>query len=63
MGAELGIIRGEGERRGVALEEAGRTRAELARERAGLVVQLAASERDNSALSEELAAFRYTEEE
>lgn len=60
MGAELGIIRGEGERRGMALEEAGRTRADLARERAGLMVQLTASERDNAALTEELAAFRYT---
>lgn len=63
MGAELGVIRGEGERRGMALEESGRTRAELARERAGLVVQLAASERDNAALTEEVAALRYTEGE
>lgn len=61
LGAELGIIRGEGERRGMALEEAGRTRADLARERAGLMVQLTASERDNAALTEEVAAFRCTE--
>ncbi|TTV75068.1 Rootletin [Bagarius yarrelli] len=62
LGAELGVIRGEGERRGVALEEAGRGRAELARERAGLVVQLTASERDNAALTEELAAHRVEKE-
>uniref|UniRef100_A0A8B9RJA6 Ciliary rootlet coiled-coil, rootletin n=1 Tax=Astyanax mexicanus TaxID=7994 RepID=A0A8B9RJA6_ASTMX len=58
LGAELGMVRGEGERQGVALEEAGRSRAELARERAGLVVQLTASERENAALTEELTALR-----
>lgn len=42
----------------MALEEVGRGRAELAREKAGLVVQLTASERENTVLSEELAAFR-----
>lgn len=42
----------------MALEEAGRSRAELARDKAALVVQLTASERENAVLSEELAAFR-----
>lgn len=56
--AELGAVRGEGDRRSTALEEAGRGRAELARERAGLLVQLTASERENAALTEEIAAFR-----
>lgn len=42
----------------MALEEAGRGRAELARDKAALVVQLTASEKENTALSEELAAFR-----
>ena len=56
--AALGTARGEGERQGVALEEAGRSRAELAKERAGLVVQLTASERENASLTEELVAFR-----
>lgn len=54
----LAASRGEGERQGVALEEAGRSRAELAKERAGLVVQLTASEKENASLTEELAAFR-----
>lgn len=43
----------------MALEEAGRSRVELARDKAALVVQLTASERENTVLSEELAAFRY----
>lgn len=42
----------------MALEEAGRSRAELARDKAALVVQLTASERENTILSEELSAFR-----
>lgn len=56
--AELGSARGEGDRQSAALEEAVRGRAELVRERAGLLVQLTASERENAALMEELAAFR-----
>uniref|UniRef100_A0A8C7GH56 Ciliary rootlet coiled-coil, rootletin n=1 Tax=Oncorhynchus kisutch TaxID=8019 RepID=A0A8C7GH56_ONCKI len=58
LGAELGMARGEEQRQGVALEEVGRGRVELARERAGLVVQLTASERENTNLTEELATFR-----
>lgn len=58
LGSELSLIRGEGQRNEVALEEAGRSRAELARDKAALVVQLTASERENTVLSEELAAFR-----
>lgn len=58
LGSELSLARGEGQRNEVALEEAGRSRAELARDKAALVVQLTASERENTVLSEELAAFR-----
>lgn len=58
LGSELSLARGEGQRTEAALEEAGRTRVELARDKAALVVQLTASERDNAVLSEELAAFR-----
>lgn len=54
----MSLARGEGQRNEVALEEAGRSRAELARDKAALVVQLTASERENTVLSEELAAFR-----
>lgn len=43
----------------MALEEAGRSQAELVRDKAALVVQLTASEKDNTVLSEELAAFRW----
>lgn len=59
LGSELSLTRGEGQRNEVALEEAGRSRVELARDKAALVVQLTASERENTVLSEELAAFRY----
>jgi len=59
LGSELSLARGEGQRQEVALEEVGRGRADLARERAALVVQLTASERENAMLSEELTAFRY----
>lgn len=58
LGSELSLARGEGQRNEVALEEAGRSRAELARDKAALVVQLTASERENAVLSEELASFR-----
>lgn len=58
LGSELSLARGEGQRSEVALEEAGRSRSELARDKAALVVQLTASERENTVLSEELAAFR-----
>lgn len=58
LGSELNLAKGEGQRNEVALEEAGRSRAELARDKAALVVQLTASERENTVLSEELAAFR-----
>lgn len=58
LGSELSLVRGEGQRNETALEEAGRGRAELARDKAALVVQLTASERENTMLSEELAAFR-----
>lgn len=58
LGSELSMAKGEGQRTEVALEEAGRSRAELARDKAALVVQLTASEKENTALSEELAAFR-----
>lgn len=58
LGSELSLAKGEGQRSEVALEEAGRSRAELARDKAALVVQLTASEKENTALSEELAAFR-----
>lgn len=58
LGSELSIARGEGQRNEVALEEVGRGRAELARDKAALVVQLTASERENMMLSEELAAHR-----
>lgn len=59
LGSELSLARGEGQRAEVALEEAGRSRAELARDKAALVVQLTASEKENTVLTEELAAFRY----
>lgn len=59
LSSELTSAREEGQRNEVALEEAGRNRAELARDKASLVVQLTASERENSLLSEELAAFRW----
>ncbi|MEQ2179070.1 hypothetical protein GOODEAATRI_020816, partial [Goodea atripinnis] len=58
LGSELSLAQGEAQKNEVALEEAGRGRAELARDKAALVVQLTASERENSVLSEELAAFR-----
>ncbi|MED6270511.1 hypothetical protein CHARACLAT_011138, partial [Characodon lateralis] len=58
LGSELSLAQGEAQNNEVALEEAGRGRAELARDKAALVVQLTASERENSVLSEELAAFR-----
>lgn len=58
LGSELSLAKGEGQRNEVALEEAGRSRAELARDKAALVVQLTASERENTVLSEEVAAFR-----
>lgn len=58
LGSELSLARGESQRNEVALEEAGRSRADLARDKAALVVQLTASERENTMLSEELAAFR-----
>lgn len=58
LGSELSLAKGEGQRTEVALEETGRSRAELARDKAALVVQLTASEKENIALSEELAAFR-----
>ena len=58
LGSELSLARGEGQRNEVALEEVGRGRAELARDKAALVVQLTASERENTVLSEELAAYR-----
>lgn len=58
LGSELSLAKGEGQRTEMALEEAGRSRAELARDKAALVVQLTASEKENAALSEELAAFR-----
>lgn len=58
MEAELGSVRGEEDRQSATLEEAVRGRAELVRERAGLLVQLTASERENAALTEEIAAFR-----
>jgi len=58
LGSELTLARGEAQRTEVALEEAGRGRAELARDKAALVVQLTASERENTVLSEELTAFR-----
>lgn len=59
LGSELSLVRGEGQRNEAALEEAGRSRAELARDKAALVVQLTASERENAALSEELVASRW----
>lgn len=59
LGSELSLAKGEGQRNEVALEEASRSRAELARDKAALVVQLTASERENAMLSEELAAFRW----
>ena len=58
LGSELGMVRGEGQRQGVTLEELGRGRSELAKEKAALVVQLTASERENAMLTEELTAFR-----
>lgn len=58
LGSELSLAKVEGQRSVVALEEAGRSQAELVRDKAALVVQLTASEKDNTALSEELAAFR-----
>lgn len=58
LGSELSLVRGEGQRNEAALEEAGRSRSELARDKAALVVQLTASERDNAVLTEELASFR-----
>lgn len=59
LGSDLSLAKGEGQRNEVALEEAARSRAELARDKAALVVQLTASERENTVLSEEVAAFRY----
>lgn len=56
--SELSLAKGEGQRTELALEEAGRSQAELVRDKAALVVQLTASEKENSLLSEELAAFR-----
>lgn len=58
LGSELSLAKVEGQRSVVALEEAGRCQAELVRDKAALVVQLTASEKDNTVLSEELAAFR-----
>lgn len=58
LGSELSLAKGEGQRTEVALEEAGRSQAELVRDKAALVVQLTASEKENTVLSEELAAFR-----
>lgn len=58
LGSELSLAKVEGQRSAVALEEAGRSQAELVRDKAALVVQLTASEKDNTVLSEELAAFR-----
>ncbi|CAG06853.1 unnamed protein product, partial [Tetraodon nigroviridis] len=58
LGSELSLAKGEGQRTEVALEEAGRSQAELVRDKAALTVQLTASEKENSMLSEELAAFR-----
>lgn len=58
LGSELSLVKGEGQRTEVALEEAGRSRAEMARDKAALVVQLMASEKENATLSEDLAAFR-----
>lgn len=58
LDSELSLARGEGQRSEAALEEASRGRAELSRDKAALLVQLTASERENTALSEELAAFR-----
>lgn len=54
----MSLAKGEVQRTEVALEEAGRSRVELARDKAALVVQLTASEKENTAMSEELAAFR-----
>lgn len=58
LNSELSLARGEVQRSEAALEEASRSRAELSRDKAALLVQLAASERENAALSEEVAAFR-----
>lgn len=58
LGSELSLARGEGQRNEAALEEVGRGRAELARDKAALLVQLTASERENAALSEEVTASR-----
>lgn len=58
LGSELSLVKDEGQRTEAALEEAGRSRAEMARDKAALVVQLMASEKENATLSEELAAFR-----
>lgn len=59
LGSALSLAKVEGQRSLVALEEAGRSQAELVRDKAALVVQLTASEKDNTVLSEELAAFRW----
>lgn len=58
LGSELSLAKGEGQRTEVALGEAGRSQAELVRDKAALVVQLTASEKENTMLSEELVAFR-----
>lgn len=58
LGSELSLAKDEGQRTEVALEEAGRSQAELVRDKAALAVQLTASEKENTVLSEELAAFR-----
>lgn len=58
LDSELSLAKGEGQRSEMALEEAGRSRAELTKDKAALVVQLTASERENAMLAEELTAFR-----
>lgn len=58
LGSELSLAKGEGQRTEGALQEAGRSQAELVRDKAALVVQLTASEKENTTLSEELGAFR-----
>lgn len=58
LGSELSLARGVSQQNEAALEEVGRSRAELARDKASLVVQLTASERENSALTEELSTYR-----
>ena len=58
LGAGVGRGGGEEQRKGVAVGGGGRGGVVLTREKAGLVVQLTASERENAILTEELAAFR-----